>query len=604
MSAWLASGGLGERGPARTTAAWERELAAGFPVVSDGHRAGTVRGVKTSRLSLLAIAILVASGVVGGAAFAVGRVDPGFTFGYSHDDAGGQTLVVASVQPGGLAWFEGLQPGSIVLNVEGSPTVPGDVSAQHAAAASPPQGMIYVVAPAQLKQALSQGDLGSPVQLVYLLWAGRRLMASWTALLAAALLCVASLVWLRSRRGAGRALRGTEAPLLASAASALFLLPAYLTLSPLLVVLTSCLVAAGALVAAAAFAQLADTPRVRRLVLLGSTVLAVAAAIVGAMAAANGMERSLTSESRWALASAVPLLPALVVAQRLRLGTGSPGSPSRLAAVMRSGDVAVIATLLAVTLAPLAVLTNDPFLQPLLVWIGVVAITRGLAVRPIALVAGREARERELVVDAGESERARIAADIHDDVIQDLSMLVHRLDRAGADDAAATVRHAIDRLRAICADLRLPVLDDLGLAVALRALVGEVRASSGQEIDLQCDGDHRPPYDVELGLYRIAQEAVANALKHGRPPIVVRLRAQAGRAELDVDDSGTGVGENVLARPAGPGHLGFLNMMQRAGKLGAELAISDRPEGGTRVRVVWDGHAASTATGGPQGAAT
>jgi signal transduction histidine kinase len=564
--------------------------------------------MKTSRLSLLATAILVASGVVGGAALAIGRVDPGFTFGYSHDDAGRQTLVVASVQPGGLAWFEGLQPGGIVLNFEGGWTLPGDVAAQQAAAASPPQWVVYVVAPAQLQQAqlqqaLSQQDLGG-TQMVFLGWAGRRLMASWTALLAAALLCVTTLVWLRSRRGAGRALRGMEAPLLASAASPLFLLPAYLTLSPLLVGLTSCLVAAGALVAAAAFAQLVEAPRVRRLVLLGSTVLAVAAALVGAIAAVNGMERGLTSESRWALASAVPLLPALVLAQRLRLGTSSPGSPNGLAAVMRSGDVAVIATLPAVTLAPLAVLTNVPSLQPLLVWIVVVAITRGLAVRPMARVAGRAARERELVVDEGESERARIAADIHDDVIQDLSMLVHRLDRAGADDAAATVRGAIDRLRAICADLRLPVLDDLGLAVALGALVGEVRASSGQEIDLHCDGDQRPPYDVELGLYRIAQEAVANALKHGRPPIVVRLRAQVGRAELDVDDSGTGVGENVLARPAGPGHLGFLNMTQRAGKLGAELAISDRAEGGTRVRVVWDGHAAGTATVGPHGAAT
>ena len=230
-------------------------------------------------------------------------------------------------------------------------------------------------------------------------------------------------------------------------------------------------------------------------------------------------------------------------------------------------------------------------------------ITRVVAVLPVAREAAREARDRSLVVDEGESERARIAADIHDDVIQDLSMLVHRLDRAGEDDAAATLRGAIDRLRAICADLRLPVIHDLGLAAALEALVGEVRGASGIDIDLRCDVDGRPPYDVELGLFRIAQEAVANAVKHGRPPITVRLRAEAGRAELEVNDSGPGVGEAALARPASPGHLGFLTMTQRAAKLGAELAVADRREGGTRVRVTWSAAAASPAAAGARATA-
>ena len=307
---------------------------------------------------------------------------------------------------------------------------------------------------------------------------------------------------------------------------------------------------------------------------------------------------------RWALASAVPLVPALVLAAQLRRDAGRLTGSSRLATVLRAGDIAVLATLPAVALAPLAALTSTPFLQPLVVWVAVVGITRVVAVLPVAREAAREARDRGLVVDEGESERARIAADIHDDVIQDLSMLVHRLDRAGEDDAAATLRAAIDRLRAICADLRLPVIHDLGLAAALEALVGEVRAASGIDIDLRYDGEERLPYDVELGLYRIAQEAVANAIKHGRPPITVRLRAESGRAELEVEDRGSGVGEDALARPASPGHLGFLTMAQRAAKLGAELAVADRPEGGTRVRVVWSGGAASPAAEGARAAAT
>ena len=183
-------------------------------------------------------------------------------------------------------------------------------------------------------------------------------------------------------------------------------------------------------------------------------------------------------------------------------------------------------------------------------------------------------------------------------------MLVHRLDRAGEDDAAATLRGAIDRLRAICADLRLPLIHDLGLAAALEALVAEVRAASGIDIDLRYDGEERLPYDVELGLYRIAQEAVANAIKHGRPPITVRLRAESGSAELEVEDRGSGVGDDALARPASPGHLGFLTMAQRAAKLGSELAVADRRDGGTRVHVVWSGGAGSPAVEGARAAAT
>ena len=74
--------------------------------------------MKSIRLTLLALAILAASAVAGIAAYAGGVVDPGFTYGFSHDDAGRQTLVIASVRPGGLAWHEGVEPGFIVLSVD------------------------------------------------------------------------------------------------------------------------------------------------------------------------------------------------------------------------------------------------------------------------------------------------------------------------------------------------------------------------------------------------------------------------------------------------------------------------------------------------------
>ena len=460
--------------------------------------------MKPLRLTLLALGILAASAVAGIAAYWAGEVDPGFEYGFSKDNAGMQTLVVASVRPGGLAWHEGVEPGFIVLSVERAVigagideqvfTPPGAVEAQQAASAALP-GQVYMAKPGELPSPLPRQYLGS--QVFTPLSAAVRLWASALALITAGLLCLVGLLWLGYRRVDRKPALGVEAPLLAAAASPLFLLPAYLTLTPLLVVLTSVLVVAAALVAAAAFAQLIATPGARRRAMLGSTVLALAAAIVGAVAVVAGMERGVGSILRWALASAVPLVPALVLAAQLRRHAGRLTGASRLATVLRAGDIAVLATLPAVALAPLAALTRTPFLLPLVVWFAVVGITRIVAVLPVAREAAREARDRGLVVDEGESERARIAADIHDDVIQDLSMLVHRLDRAGEDEAAATLRAAIDRLRAICADLRLPVLHDLGLAAALKALVGEVRAASGSEIDLRCDGDGRPPYDVD-----------------------------------------------------------------------------------------------------------
>jgi signal transduction histidine kinase len=545
--------------------------------------------MKTSRLTVLAIAVLGVSAGAGIGAAASGSVDLGFGYGFSTDAAGQSTLVIESVQPGGLAAFEGVQPGSTVTNVDGVlTTLPGDEAAQQTAEMTKPQVVLWVTPPGQPLPTTAEGAGG---QVVMVSWANDRLAASYPVLLVAALVFAVGAVWRRRRRGSGVAQRGAAATILAASASPLFLLPAYLTLSPLLVLLTSFLVGVAGLVAAAAFARLITDPRVRRNALLASAALAGAAVVIGAAANVAGMERGPVSIARWVLASAVPLLPALALARQERHRALREGPSGRVGALLRAGDIAILATLSAAALAPLAALTSLPFLLPLAAW-ALVAITLGIALAPIASEAGREAREHELVVDRGESERARIAADIHDDVVQDLAMLVHRLDLTGAADEATTVRRAIDRLRTILADLRPSVLDDLGLASALRSYVSQVEAAAGLTITVECSDDGRLPREVELGLYRIGQEAVANAVRHGRPPIVVRLRTQPDRAELEVDDAGPGVGADPLARPASPGHMGFLAMTQRASRLGAALTVADRAGGGTRVRVMWE-HRAS-----------
>jgi signal transduction histidine kinase len=538
--------------------------------------------VRPSRRSLIAVVLVVSSAVIGMTAWRLGRVDPGMSFGMGSDAQGRSTLIVGEVQPGGLAWYEGARAGDVVINVGGIPTLPGDQAVQEAEVDTQPDWSLLTVSPAGLSQALANGDSGNPAQLVFFGWAPRRLSASGIALVAGFLLCLLGFLWRRSA-SPGRALSRILPTVIAASATPLFLVPAYLTLNPSLVILVGILVAGAVLLAAADVAQSVEPTTLRRGVLLAAVATATAAAVVGGVAAFTGMERGTASETRWALASATMLLPGLVTARCLR----RPGVASQLGRTIDSIEVGAAVTLPAFALMPLAALTDPPFLTPLVAWVLVVVALRVFAIRPMARLATQTTMERELIVDDSEAERRRIAGDIHDDVIQDLTMLVHRLDRDGAAEPAAVIRRAVGRLRAICADLRLPVLDDLGLGPAVHALVAEVEPQAGGELRLELEGDSRLPADIELTMFRIAQEGLANAVKHGRPPIVVHLSISSGGAELQIDDSGPGIPAGVLTASPAEGHMGLLSMTQRAQQIGADLTIEARPGGGTRVRLVW-----------------
>jgi two-component system NarL family sensor kinase len=153
---------------------------------------------------------------------------------------------------------------------------------------------------------------------------------------------------------------------------------------------------------------------------------------------------------------------------------------------------------------------------------------------------------------------------------------------------ADAAREIAGRLRAICGDLRLPVLDDLGVGPALEWLCGRLGSESASvELDRAAD-ESRQPADVELAVFRIAQEALSNAIRHGAAPIVVRYRAREGWVELEVDDRGPGMPDRARELAEQSGHLGLLNMTQRAEVVGAALQIGRRPGGGTRVSVIWE----------------
>src|SRR5690349_8053599 len=295
------------------------------------------------RLSVVALAILVVSAVVGVAAWAAGDVDQGITYGYAIDDAGRQVLVVEEVRPGGLADHDGVEPGFIELSVNVSLggdgidaqlyTPPGDADAQSHAVAASPWLLVYMEKPGELPSPMPPEYLGSQVFVPDSAYA--RLQSGVLALIAGGLLCLAGLLWVGYRRTARKPDSGVELPLLAASATPLFLLPAYVTLAPALVVVTSVLVALASLVAGVAFAQLIDAPRARRRALVASSVLAAAAALVGIVAVMLGTERGVVSVLRWGLASAAVLLPALMLADQLRHDAGRLAGSSRLATVLR-----------------------------------------------------------------------------------------------------------------------------------------------------------------------------------------------------------------------------------------------------------------------------
>ena len=113
---------------------------------------------------------------------------------------------------------------------------------------------------------------------------------------------------------------------------------------------------------------------------------------------------------------------------------------------------------------------------------------------------------------------------------------------------------------------------------------------AGGEVRLERSDGARPPADVELAFFRVAQEALANAVKHGSPPIVVRYASTSSGVSLSIDDAGPGIDADAGAEAERSGHFGLLNMQQRAEAIGAILDVRRWPTGGTHVALEWRAH--------------
>jgi signal transduction histidine kinase len=199
------------------------------------------------------------------------------------------------------------------------------------------------------------------------------------------------------------------------------------------------------------------------------------------------------------------------------------------------------------------------------------------------------------LVQAQEDERARIAADVHDDSVQALAAVELRLGllqrQLGdappalletAETLARTVREAIGRLRNLLFDLESPAVEtDLATALAAAA-----ENTFGDRLGWRIVGD--TALDVPAGqrvtAYRIAKEAMANVVRHAAAhDVVIRLARSDAGFEVVVEDDGRGFDPSTVEPQ--PGHLGIPAMADRATIAGGRLELERRAEGGMRVRL-------------------
>jgi two-component system NarL family sensor kinase len=223
-----------------------------------------------------------------------------------------------------------------------------------------------------------------------------------------------------------------------------------------------------------------------------------------------------------------------------------------------------------------------------------------------AVYAPLDERQRHSYLTQGqEKERQRLSAELHDGLGQALTLIKlmvedaqiqlrqGQLDAAAArlDDAVLRIRESIGEVRQICADLCPLKLDRQGLPLALDDLCRRVGLGmAGLQVVFDCDvDDGEVPDHLKADMYRVAQEALNNSLKHAAAgEIRLSLRWVASRLLLAIRDNGVGCPSEPSPTPGtDTSGLGLLGMQYRVEASGGVFAIQSSPDGGTLVSASW-----------------
>lgn len=205
--------------------------------------------------------------------------------------------------------------------------------------------------------------------------------------------------------------------------------------------------------------------------------------------------------------------------------------------------------------------------------------------------------EEQLHIRLRAQERQRLARELHDSVTQALFGVTLHAEAASRllafgdvtvaagylRDLQATAQEALDEMRLLIFELRPQILEQEGLVAALQDRLDTVEGRAKLQASFEVEGDRRLPIDIEQALYRIAREALNNALKHARAQTVrVLLQHAPSLVVMEIGDDGVGF-EPVIAREKGG--MGLRGIEERVDQLGGRLLISSAPGAGAVIRV-------------------
>jgi signal transduction histidine kinase len=220
-----------------------------------------------------------------------------------------------------------------------------------------------------------------------------------------------------------------------------------------------------------------------------------------------------------------------------------------------------------------------------------------IAERTEELNLANERLREKAAQDAVTAERSRLARDLHDavtqtlfsttliaDVLPDLWAMNPPEGQRRLEELRQLTRGALAEMRTLLVELRPNALTDIPLAALLRQLTEAMVSRSRIAIQLSAEGERKLPADVQVGLYRIAQEALNNVVKHAKATQSVVTLRLGETVRLTVADNGAGFDPGAVTAD----HLGLRIMRERAEAIGARFSMYSEPGEGTQVSVVWD----------------
>lgn len=230
-----------------------------------------------------------------------------------------------------------------------------------------------------------------------------------------------------------------------------------------------------------------------------------------------------------------------------------------------------------------------------LAWVGLACALLSLQLGRRTEQVNRLAEERsQLLADALEAEqreRRALAEALHDHALQNLLSTRHELEEAAdaanhpaLDRADSALRETVGQIREAVFELHPYVLEEVGLAAALRSVAQQTATRAGLALELDLRYQNRHPREALL--FSAARELLSNVVRHaGASRLRLRLVEADGELELTVEDDGRGFPPEQLAERLAEGHVGIASQRVRMEAAGGSMHIASRPGGGTRATI-------------------